>query len=253
MTNINKNVSLNQLREFVNNSFERKLEYLPDDFYKEQKKALEIFNKRIFLESVIEETIAFNKSLVFPKESENLKLTRTAEELIEVFKLRSNVYTKIKYQGVVPDTIEGLNFDIFDKNSAIIYNNTNGHISGTARLIFDSKNKLPSDKYYSYDYLRNDFKTIGEISRLIIEKQSNALSLDFKNLMKGIHSVFTNNEIDITVSGIKEEHYKLYARFGGIKREEELKSYGSLDIPFLMISWDPSQASKFFKKAFLKE
>lgn len=253
MTNINKNVSLNQLREVVNYSFEKNFDYLPDSFYKEQKKALEIFNKRIFLESVIEETIAFNKSLVFPKESENLKLTKNAEELIEVFKLRSNIYASFNYQEEIPDNIEGLNFDNFDKNSAIIYTSTNGQIRGTARLIFDSKNKLPSENKFSYDYLREDSKTIGEISRLSIQKQENSLSLDFKNLMKGLHCIFTNNKIDITISGIKEEHYKLYEKFGGIKREHELSSYGKIETPFLIISWDPSKASKFFKKAFLKE
>ncbi len=250
MININKNVSLNHLKELVNNTFDKKVDYLPTSFYKEQQRALEFFNKRIFLDGVIEETIAFNKSLIFP--SENLELTRTAEDLIEVFKLRSNVYTNINYQKEFPDTIEGLNFDKFDKNSAIIYNKTNNVFTGTVRVIFDSKNKLPSENKYSFDYMRKDFHRIGEISRLIIQKQENTLSLDFKNLIKGIHTVFTNNKIDITISGIKEEHYKLYSKFGGIKREKELGSYGKLNTPFLIISWDCSQASKFFKKAFLK-
>lgn len=253
MTNLSKNISLNKLREFLDTSIKQKYDYLPASFYKEQKRALEIFKKRIFLESVIEETISFNKSLLFPNHNKNLKLTTTAEELIEVFKLRSNVYTDIDYQKEFPDNIEGLNFDNFDKNSAIIYSKTNNQVTGTARVIFDSKNKLPTESKFSFDYMRKDFYIIGEISRLIIEKQANTLSLDFKNLIKGIHTVFTNNNIDITVSGIKEEHYKLYSKFGGIKREKELGSYGKLDTPFLIISWDPSAASKFFKKAFLKE
>lgn len=253
MTNINKNVSLNLLREVINSSFEKKLPSLPDSFYKEQQKALEIFNKRIFLESVIEETIAFNKSLVFPKESKTLKLTKSAEELIEVFKLRSNVYTSINYQKEFPDSIVGLNFDSFDKNSAIIFNKTNNKVTGTVRVIFDSSNKLPTENKYSFDYLRDDSLVLSETSRFIIEKQADVLSLDFKNLFKGMHNILTNNKIDIAVSGIKAEHYKMYSKFGGVKIEQELKSYGKLETPFLIISWNPLKVSKFFKKAFLKE
>lgn len=251
MANINKNISLNTLQELVQLNQSR-IEYLPDNFCKEQKKALDIFKKRIFLESIIEETISFNKNLSWTNEEKSLALTTTAEELIEVFKLRSEVYTQINYQKEFPDSIEGLNFDDYDKNSAIIYYKKNTRISGTARLIFDKKNKLPSEEKFSFDYMREKYKNIGEISRLIIEnKDDSGLKLEFKYLMKGIHNVFINNDIDITISGIKEEHYKLYSKFGGINREKELNSYGKLNTPFLIISWNPNKISKFFEKVFL--
>ena len=69
--------------------------------------------------------------------------------------------------------------------------------------------------------------------------------------MAGVHNVFTNNDIDLTLSGIRKDHYKLFSKFGGIDIVHELKKYGEVDIPFLIISWNPSLASKFFKKAFL--
>ena len=61
---------------------------MSDDFNLAQKNALELFQKRIYLEEIIEETISFNKKLSWNNSNPNLNLTTTAEELIEVFKLK---------------------------------------------------------------------------------------------------------------------------------------------------------------------
>jgi len=53
------------------------------------------------------------------------------------------------------------------------------------------------------------------------------------------------------LSGIKQEHYKLYSKFGGFEIEKELKGYGKVDIPFYITSWNPALVSLFFKRAFL--
>ena len=154
MVYLNKNVTLNQLKELVQKNINHKIEYMPDAFNNAQKKALELFQKRIFLEEVIDESISFNKKISWDNTNKNLNLTTTAEELINVFKLRSDVYTSINYQNEFPDTIEGLNFDKYDKYSAIMYYQTNNEITGSIRLIFDTKKFLPSEKKYSFNYLQ---------------------------------------------------------------------------------------------------
>ena len=89
--------------------------------------------------------------------SKNLSIVTNAEDLIKVFELRSDVYQNINYQKEFPDLIDGLNLDIYDKNSAIIFYKNDQNISGTTRLIFDSENKLPSDKIFSFDNIRKQY------------------------------------------------------------------------------------------------
>lgn len=248
MININKNNVLNQLEEFLKTN----TDHFPNSFYKEQKKVLEFFNNKILFDQIIEESISFNKKLVWDNSNNNLQLTTTAEELIEVFKLRSTVFTDVNYQNEFPDTIEGLNFDIFDKNSAIIYYKNNHEVTASIRLIFDSVNKLPSEKSFSFDEFRKKHNCIGEISRNIIKYRGKGLNLEFKYLMCGIYNIFINNDIDIALCGIKEDHLKLFKKLGGVNIVEKIDSYGTLDTPCLIISYNPNEASSFFKKVFLK-
>ena len=250
--NINKNNSLQALETLVKQNISTQLSYMPDSFNKEQHRALELFQQRLFLEKTIDETISFNKTMIFPNENKNLHLATTAEDLVDVFKLRSDVYTSINYQEEFPDPIEGLNFDQYDCNSAILFYKNNNIATGTTRLIFDSNNKLPSEDKVSFDNMRKKYNVIGELSRLIVRNETKGLSLDFKYLMSGIYHLFNNNEIDITLLGIKEEHYKLYSKFGGSNIIHELQNYGNIDFSALILSWDPSEVSNFFKKAFLK-
>ena len=71
--------------------------------------------------------------------------------------------------------------------------------------------------------------------------------------MCGIYNIFINNNIDLALSGIRADHLKLFEKLGGVKVEKELDAYGNVDIPFLIISYNPSLASRFFKKVFLKQ
>lgn len=247
MIYINKNNTINELQEIVNHNFEN----LPESFQAQQRNALELFKQRLFLEEVIEETTTFNKNLNWDNSNPNLYLTTTAEELLEVYKLRSDVFTKIGYQEEFTDTIEGLNFDKFDKKSAVIYYKNNNEITGTCRFIFDSKNKLPSEGKLNFDTFRKQYGKIGELSRNVVKNETKSLSLEFKYLMAGIYNIHTNNNIQFTISGIKKDHYKLCSKFGGIEVLEEMDGYGKVKMPFLLISWDLAKVSPFFKKAFL--
>ena len=249
--NINKNNTLTELQDIVEQNINQKLHYMSDSFNEQQQLALQLFKQRIFLEQTIDETITFNKNLVFENSNKNLYLATSAESLIDVFKLRSDVLTQINYQSQFPDTIEGLNFDKFDTTSAILYYKTNETVTGTIRLIFDSQYKLPSDDNFSFEDLREKHNTIGELSRLMIKNEKKGLNLEFKNLFAGIYHIFNKNKIDIVLSCIKKEHNKLYSKFGGSEIINSTDQFANLGLPIDIITWDPSQASKFFKKAFL--
>jgi len=203
--------------------------------------------------ALISKAITFNRTLTFAQNTPNLHLVSTPKELIEIFLLRSKVYTKLNYNSEFPDVIEGLNFDLFDENAAILYTKKEGVITGTCRLIFDSDKKLPIDKNYSLDYLREENKRIAEVSRLVIEHQSSGLNLEFKLLTKGVYFVIKQNNLDASISVIKDDHFKLYNRFGGFYIEERLHTYGHLDNTFVITSWNILKISNFFKKLFLEE
>ena len=249
--NINRNKSLMALQELVEQNIDKQLSYMPESFNKQQTEALELFKQRIFLEKTIDEAISFNKNLKFEQTNQNLHLANTAEELINVFKLRSDVYQGINYQDEFPDMIEGLNFDKYDSHSAILFYKNNNVVTGTTRLIFDKYNQLPSEEKFSFNSFRNEHEKIGEVSRLMIKHGSQGLSAEFKNLTTGIYYVYKDNDIDILFSGIKKEHYKLYSKFGGFQIVKELSNYGHVNESALILSWKPAEISSFFKKAFL--
>lgn len=250
---VNKNQSLNLLEDLIKQNLNKKLEgYMSESLNRQFKEALELFQKRVFLEQVIEECTAFNKKQNWDDSLTNLILATTVEDLVEVFKLRSEVYTSIEYQDEFPDTLEGLNFDIYDTVSAVICYKNGGKITGTTRLIFDSSHKLPSEEKFSFDTIRRQYPKIGELSRLIAKNGTQGLGMEFKNLMKGAYWFFMLNDIDITLLGIKKEHYKLYSRFGGSQIIAELGNYGKLNLEALILTWNPSEVSDFFKRSFLK-
>ena len=110
---VNKNKSLNLLEDLIKQNLNKKLDdYMSESLNLKFKEALELFQKRVFLEQVVEECTAFNKKQNWNDTLIHLTLATTVEDLIEVFKLRSEVYTSIDYQDEFPDTLEGLNFDI---------------------------------------------------------------------------------------------------------------------------------------------
>jgi len=189
--------------------------------------------------------------LVWDNGSKNLFLAKTAKEFIEIFKLRSEIYTKLQYDNEFPDMIKGLNFDDYDENSAVLYTKVNGIVTGTCRVIFDSNKKLPIDTHFSLDYLRIGNQNISEISRLIVKDNRSGLNQEFKWLIKGAYLISTKNSVTKTVSVIKNEHFKLYNKFGGFYIEKMLKTYGHLDKTFIITSWNLLKISNFFKRAFL--
>lgn len=247
MVCINKNKVLSELEEII------KLR-IGNDHHEAQNSinVLEQFRQRVFLESTIEKTLHFNRSLNWNYEEENVHLVNNAEELLEVFKLRSDVFGSLKYENEFPDSISGLNFDTFDHHAAIVFCKTNNELTGTCRLIFDTHKKLPTDEKYSLDYIREEYSSIGEVSRLVTKQNKSGLNLEFKYLTRGIYRILENNPINASVSAMKQSHFKLYSKFGGFKVEKELKGYGHIDYDVVVTSWNPQKISPFFKKLFLE-
>lgn len=251
MIYINHNSALEQLQELVDNSFNKTQDYLPSTLKREQEHALELLKKRIYLEEIIDESISFNRALQFEETNPHVKLISSAEELIKIFKLRSEVYLDSGFQHKYPDTIEGLNFDKYDKNSAILYYESNNHMTGTFRFIFDSQEKLPTESVFSFEDVRQQYGKFGELSRFIIKNDTKGLSQEFKYMTQSIYNLFLANGIEITVVAIIQEHYKYYTKFGGSEIISSIENFDNLGYPVYIMSWNPHQASKFFKKAFL--
>ena len=131
MTNINKNLALQELQKLLVLNFSKTLSYMSDDFNNNQKYIIELLTKRVFLEEIVEETISFNKKINWDSSLKNLSIVTNAEDLIKVFELRSDVYQNINYQKEFPDSLPNMNFDFYDINSAIIYHLTNNEITAT--------------------------------------------------------------------------------------------------------------------------
>jgi len=164
--------------------------------------------------------------------------------------LRSEVYKEMNYESEFPEIIKGLNFDEYDECSAVIYSKRDV-ITGTCRIIFDLVDKkLPIDEKFSLNYLRNKNKTFGELSRAIIKNRL-GLKQEFKLLTIDSYRVFNAYNMD-AVSVLTPEHLKLYQNFGGISIEKEFQGYGSIDKLFLIIFWNHSKLSPFFKRVFLR-
>ncbi|MCV6608624.1 MAG: hypothetical protein OIF32_10455 [Campylobacterales bacterium] len=248
---VNRSETLQRFQDLIQENMGKTLSYMPKEFNEEQRYALELFKKRIFLEEVIEEAVAFNRKVIFNETKPSLKLTTTAEELIEVFKLRSQVYFEMGFHKTFPDLIEGLNFDVFDKTSAIVFYQKETEVTGTCRLIFDSPNELPLEHYYGLNEIRDEYKLIGEISRNTVKYRGQGLGLEFRYLMRGMCKLVLDNEMGLAVSVIKKENFKMFSKFGKVEILEELEEYGGLDDQFIVVSYNPVLVTKFLKKAFL--
>lgn len=236
MVYINKNEAFTRLNNIFNN----------------KQAGFEYLRNTLIFERVLDEVITFNRKINWESTSTNLKLVTTAEEFIKICNLRSEIYGNLGYQKEFPDFLPNMNFDFYDLNSAIIYNLTNSEITATCRLIFDSDKKLPIEEKLDLSSIRSKFQNVAEVSRLMVKKEEKGLNLDFKYLTLGIYNIITNNNLDASISVILKEHFRLYGKFGGFNIEKELESYGNLNAPFIITSWNPYEVSDFFRKAFLK-
>ena len=203
------------------------------------------------LSTTIKKTIEFNQNLYKVGTLEGVSLATTVEDLIDIFMLRSEVYREMGYSNEFPESIKGLDFDEYDEVSAIVYSKRGAMLTGTCRLIFDSNQKLPIDKKFSLDYLRNQEHNLVEASRVII-KNIEGLKPEFKLLTIDSYKVLASYKMN-AVSVMTQEHLKLYKKFGGLSVEERFEHYGTLNQEFFLTLWNTSKISPFFKRAFLRD
>jgi len=216
-----------------------------------RKKSIEISpEKRNAATQVMYKTLSFCSSMQW-YEVENVHRVQTPKELLEIYTLRSKIYTNLGYNHEFPDAIHGLNFDHFDEHSLILFTKVDNKISGTCRVIFDTQSKLPLDKNYSLDYLRQNNYSLAEVSRLIIATDNKGLNMEFKFLTTGVYSAMIANDSYKLLSVIRKEHFSLYEKFGGFHIEASLQSYGALNNEFVVTVWELAKISRFFKKVFL--
>lgn len=235
MANINRNETLRKFEEL----------YTTQTRFK-------VFDKVYIFEKFIDKVLDFNRKINFDTKYENLQKITTAEELVEIYQLRSEIYGNLGYQNEFPDYLPNMNFDFYDENSAIIYTKSNNEITSTCRLIFDSDKNLPIEEKIDLSTIRNTFQKIAETSRLMVKNEQKSLNMAFKFLTTGIYNILVQNNLDATLAICTQEHLKLYQKLGGITIQKELESYGHLEQPFAISTWNPNEVSRFFQKAFLK-
>ena len=79
--------------------------------------------------------------------------------------------------------LKDLNFDVYDKTSAVIIIKNNKEVSATIRLILILKINFHLKKKESFDDMRAKYNCIGEISRNIVKTRGQGFKFRFKYLM----------------------------------------------------------------------
>ena len=86
-------------------------------------------------ESFLSRIVEFNKRLNFELDESDVSLATNKDDLLKIFQLRSEVYKQVGYSREFPDPIDGMSFDDYDLNSAILYVKKNGEVTGTCSRI----------------------------------------------------------------------------------------------------------------------
>lgn len=181
----------------------------------------------------------------------NVKRIKYNSEMFKnVCRLRSEIYTGLKYNNEFKIT-NGLMVDEYDKKSSIFVHTNGEKLIGSTRLVLDSKLKLPTEKYYSFDNFRNKGYKIAEGSRLIVDKSIKESKFSFKYLSGEMIKYAKDKNIDYILATISKEHFKFYKKFGGVEIINDYKKYGNIEKDFITISIDLNNLSPFLNKKFL--
>lgn len=203
------------------------------------------------LEKVISGIIKTQKESKLKKHfTPNLFLATTENEILEIMKLRSKVFTQLDYNEEFPEEIEGLNFDDFDENSLVFAYRRKNQITGTMRVILDINQNLQSDEKVCLDSLRKE-NTLGELSRLAVALEFQKSGVEFKNLFSAAYQIAIKTNINKYILGILEEHKYMYEKFGNVQTLYE-GNYGEINLDCTIISWDVQNPSTYFQKIILK-
>ncbi len=216
----------------------------------------------IELDQIIQDSLFVLDSLgIFSRDiNKNLVIASTPDEILDVMKLRSRVYNEFGYDAF-QDKIPGFNFDNYDKNSVNLMFNRKGEVTGSTRIVCDSKNGVPTENYYPsrkgiFDSLREEYKDhflpIAELSRTVIDSRFRKTGSEFKEMFAGLYRL--GNELDVgtyVLSMAKRMYEALYSKCGmevlGYESEVE-----GMKVDCVLLSWNPREVNDFFKKRFLR-
>ncbi len=205
------------------------------------------------LENTINETLKLSEKSKWKSQNKYIDIVRSKKDVIDIFKLRSRIYKEVGYNVEFPEEIEGLIYDDSDKRSILFLSrNENKQIVGSIKLTLDKKCKiLPSEDKYLFNHIREKYN-VAELGKQVIETRNRG-KLTYKYLYSAVYNFAISNNIDTLVGSFKKDHLKLYRKFGGIKIEKEIKSYGNINLDFYIISWNLHKVSDFFKRGILNK
>ncbi len=193
--------------------------------------------------------------------TEEYGIAKTPKDILDIFNLRYIAFKKRNYNNLIGDELKEikLNFDIYDKNSILLYYKRDNKITASSRLVLDSYINLPSeylfDKKNGFNNLRefekNNLKGIAEISRSVIDPKFQARGNEFKTIFGMIYKLSKPLEIGSYITAIAKEDFKLYEK-AGFKIIKEGIGYNEINRDVLYLSWDVKKVNSFFKRAFLK-
>jgi len=258
MTYINFNSAKKEI-EMLSNFNNDVLNYLTKKEKRKINQANNLILNSLELEEILNKNLELNQKIKTKFRNSQTKVPQSMEEIINIFKLRSEVFKKIGYNSEFKEKFKGLNYDIFDKNSINIYiQNENKKIIGTSRIILDSKKGLQSENKFDKNYgfmkyrKKSKNKIISEISRTTIRPENRGTPI-FKYLFQAKYDLVEELNIGNYLSCLPKEMYeRLYSKFG-VEVIKEIPKYGNIQKESVILSWPTTNFSKFFKKVILNK
>lgn len=212
-------------------------------------------SKKKKLDSIIADVQNCFNNLRLPEYFDyGLKFAITPEEILEVMKLRSKIYTSLGYNKQFPEEINGLNYDDFDRHSLILISRNKNNIVGSLRIVFDSLIGLPSEKMISINNWKKNLN-FAELSRLVVDPNFRSGdkengSLAFNQLFAGTYWTSHLTDLDRYLMVMKDKHAQRYLEFGGVTNLGSTK-YGNLDQDSQILLWNPSLVGDEFSEKIL--
>lgn len=176
---------------------------------------------------------------------EGLKIAKTQKDIERVEKFRKKIFS-VDY----PD-LKNYHNDPHDVFSIIAYTeNEKAEIIGTSRLIFDSPMGFPADDYASeiLNEHRNNGVKMVEAGRLAISEEgrkNGVITLHYEFF----YSMSVENDIDLVIVVINENHVKFYLnRLGARVLAENIENMNGSGWTFACVEWNLNKTSdRFFK------
>jgi len=222
--------------------------------------------KNEFLGGIIDKKIEFSQQINWNSPNENLFLANDESQILGAMKLRYLVYEHEGYltwnqskNSIVflskeipePFNIPGLLFDEYEQNSVTLNYLKKNQIVGSIRMSFNVGTGLPFQETYDFSRITEKYNTV-ELTRQVIHPEHRGGKLIWPAFYQGIYRLSQDNDIQVVMATIKESHYKLYKKFGGMNLEANLGNIYGLDENHLMLSWHIEKISRFFRRAILR-